>query len=77
MDLGIQFPDEKQLMAEETARFRTLPPEEQIEQLVDCLRLYHSFREMSRGNSFIERMEQEYEAAGTKAVFDMVAKYGG
>jgi len=77
MDIGIKFPDEQKLMAEEATRFRSLPAEQQVEQIVDCLRLYHRLRRFTRDNPHVERLEREYEEAGHRAVLEMVAKYGG
>jgi hypothetical protein len=75
MDLPIRFPSDADVIAEEAARFRALPPEKQVRVLGESFREY-LFLAAAGGRRDIDRYAREEERLGQAAIEEFIARHG-
>jgi hypothetical protein len=76
MNVPIQFPDEADVIGEETRRFRALSPDDRVRMLEEMFRLYHFLLNTSDRPAALARFAQEEEDAARVAVQQFVARHG-
>lgn len=75
MDLPIKFPSETEVIREDVARFRSLSPDEQIDEFDEMFELYYFLRDMSGRAESIDRLAEEYERSEREAILDFARRY--
>jgi hypothetical protein len=75
MNLPIRFPSDADVIAEEAARFRALPPEDQVRALGGAFRLYHFLASAGRPG-VADRLAREEERLARAAILEFVARHG-
>jgi hypothetical protein len=75
MNLPIRFPNDADVIYEDAARFRALSPEEQVRELDECFRLYRFLRTTSGRPEMIDRVAEEEERLGWKAIQEFAARH--
>ena len=75
MNVPISFPADAVVIAEETARFRALSPEERVRTLGEMFRLYHFLASNSTLPDALAQFAREDEDRGRKAVEEFSARH--
>ncbi len=75
MNLPIRFPNDADVIAEDAARFRALPPDDRVRLLGSCFRDYLSLRAISGRSEQMDRFAEEEEALERKAVLEFAARH--
>ena len=76
MELPIRFPNDADVIYADAARFRALTDEEQVRALNDCFRDYRFLRLASGRAEQIDRLAEEEERLGWKAIQEFAARHG-
>ena len=76
MDLPIKFPSDAEVIAEETARFRALSPDERVRTLDEMFHLYHFLMASSARPEALARLARDDEERARAAIADFVAHHG-
>ncbi len=75
MNVPIHFPAAASVIAEETARFRALSPEERVRTLGEMFRLYHFLASNSARPDALAQFAREEEDRGRKAIEEFIARH--
>jgi hypothetical protein len=76
MNMPIKFPGDVEVIADEAARFRALPPAERLRTLNEMFRLYHFLLARSARPEALARLACEEEERGRAAIEEFVRKHG-
>jgi hypothetical protein len=76
MKIPIKFPNDAEVIAEETARFRALSPERRVRALGEMFRLYYFLASHAAQPEAVARFAQEEEERDRKAVEEFIARHG-
>ncbi len=76
MDLPIKFPSETEVILEDVARSRALPPGEQVRALLGLLRAADRIRQASTKASWAARYAEEQEALAQHRTREFLARHG-
>jgi hypothetical protein len=75
MNLPIQFPSNAEVVAEEAARFRALPPEAQFEVFRGVLAAGEWMMKQSPNSEFVRSHTLEQEEMAMRAVKEFIARH--
>jgi hypothetical protein len=77
MNLPIKFPTDSEVIAEETARFRSLSPENRVHTLGEMFNLYYFLATESGRSAELARLADFDEGCGRQAITEFVSRHGG
>ena len=76
MNLPIRFPNPGDVVRDEAARFRALPPEERIRELSDMVSLCYQLLDLSPRKEALAEYARVEEARGRRAIEEFAARHG-
>jgi hypothetical protein len=76
MDLPIKFPSDADVIQEEVARFRALPPEQRIETIKDIISVGLLMIRQSPKAAFLHEYTQKQEELARIAIREFIARHG-
>lgn len=77
MNLPIQFPSEAEVIAEEVARFRALPPEERVRSIRGLLAAGALMMRQSPKAAFLRAYTLEQEERARQAIKEFLTRHAG
>ncbi len=76
MDLPIKFPSDAEVIAEEVARFRALPPEGRLRSIRGLLTAGALMMRRSPRAAFLRDYTREQEELARQAIKEFIARHG-
>ena len=76
MNLPIQFPNPGDVLRDEAAQFRALPPEERVRELSEMVRLYYRLLDLSPRKEALAEYAVVEEERGRRAIEEFAARHG-
>jgi hypothetical protein len=76
MNLPIRFPNPGDVLREEAARYRALPPKERVRELSEMVNLYYRLLDLSPRKEALTQYAMVEEERGRRAIEEFAARHG-